>query len=149
MDDPFSSLDPLVGRRIFDKLKVWQLSSGKTIILATHQQQFFQDADTLTVLNRGNVVVHGVSKDVRVQVDEWVKEHQVDVNGNNVESDIIENDIKTLEHEKKLSKKISAKNHEILEVKEDEKINKIVQEEKISSKSLTVKDQINYYSVLG
>mmetsp|Transcript_41265 Transcript_41265/g.34755 ORF Transcript_41265/g.34755 Transcript_41265/m.34755 type:complete len:105 (+) Transcript_41265:217-531(+) len=41
LDDPFSSLDPIVGQQIFEE-SILQYLKGKTVILVTHQIAFFK-----------------------------------------------------------------------------------------------------------
>eukprot|EP00801_Mesodinium_rubrum_P000140 Mrub_00140.p1 GENE.Mrub_00140~~Mrub_00140.p1 ORF type:complete len:1272 (+),score=145.19 Mrub_00140:200-3817(+) len=82
LDDPFSSLDPIVSQQIFEEA-VMQYLKGKTVILVTHQIAFFKYADSLTFLNKGKIVKNGKYDDLKEYInlnyDEFVSTEKVEV----------------------------------------------------------------------
>jgi ABC-2 type transport system ATP-binding protein len=65
LDEPFSGLDPL-NQDLFLSLIHELRERGATVILSAHQMQLVERvADTILVLNRGRVVLHGSLADIR------------------------------------------------------------------------------------
>ncbi|OMJ94726.1 hypothetical protein SteCoe_2068 [Stentor coeruleus] len=58
LDDPLSSVDPEVGNYMFKKC-IKGLLKNKTVVLATHQKRFIQQADKILVLDDGNIEFFG------------------------------------------------------------------------------------------
>lgn len=58
LDDPLSALDAKVGRRVFQRCIKGYLK-GKTVVLATNQLQFVEDADTVLYMKDGRVAEAG------------------------------------------------------------------------------------------
>jgi ATP-binding cassette subfamily C (CFTR/MRP) protein 4 len=58
LDDPLSAVDARVGRQLFERC-LTGLLGGKTRVLVTHQLHFIRDADAISVLHAGRVVMQG------------------------------------------------------------------------------------------
>ncbi|XP_046746881.1 ATP-binding cassette sub-family C member 4-like isoform X4 [Diprion similis] len=58
LDDPLSAVDTRVGRQLFEECIIGFLK-GKTRILVTHQLQYLRQADTVVVLDHGNIKYRG------------------------------------------------------------------------------------------
>lgn len=54
LDDPLSSVDTLVGRRIFQEC-ILNFLKNKTVVLVTHQLHFLQEVDRIVLLDEGRV----------------------------------------------------------------------------------------------
>ncbi|XP_047107183.1 ATP-binding cassette sub-family C member 4-like [Schistocerca piceifrons] len=63
LDDPLSAVDTHVGKHLFDEC-INSYLSGKTRILVTHQLQYLQGADSIMILNKGNVECQGTFEDI-------------------------------------------------------------------------------------
>ncbi|XP_046853156.1 ATP-binding cassette sub-family C member 4-like isoform X2 [Xenia sp. Carnegie-2017] len=58
MDDPFSAVDSIVGRHIFDEC-IRGILKTKVCILVSHQLQYLKDSDSILCLHEGNLVGYG------------------------------------------------------------------------------------------
>ncbi|XP_050276334.1 putative ABC transporter C family member 15 [Quercus robur] len=65
LDDPFSAVDAHTGTYLFKKC-LMQLLSQKTVIYATHQVEFLDDADLVLVMKAGKIVQSGKYEDLIV-----------------------------------------------------------------------------------
>lgn len=58
MDDPISALDANVKKKIFLNVFMKKLK-GKTRVLVTHAVDFLHLVDTIIMMKKGEVVMHG------------------------------------------------------------------------------------------
>ena len=58
MDDPISALDANVKKKIFINVFLKKLK-GKTRVLVTHAVDFLHLVDTIIMMKKGEVVMHG------------------------------------------------------------------------------------------
>ena len=58
MDDPISALDANVKKKIFINVFMKKLK-GKTRVLVTHAVDFLHLVDTIIMMKKGEVVMHG------------------------------------------------------------------------------------------
>ena len=58
LDNPLSALDANICRRVFRNCII-EFLKGTLRILVTHQKQFLQESDSVTVLNAGKIEYHG------------------------------------------------------------------------------------------
>ncbi|KAJ3017801.1 ATP-binding cassette sub- C member 8 [Thoreauomyces humboldtii] len=64
LDDPLSSLDPLVGKTVLEGTILRRLKST-TVVLATHDLRVASKADLVLVFDKGHVVERGTAKQLR------------------------------------------------------------------------------------
>ena len=65
-DDPFSSLDAYVGKKIFEKT-IKEYLKGKTILVITHFLQYIPKMDYVIKMNEGEIVYYGNVQDTEKQ----------------------------------------------------------------------------------
>lgn len=67
MDEPFSGVDPVNFRLFMEILQEYQMSTGATAILSTHNMKSVEElCSDVILLNKGNVEVSGNVSDVRM-----------------------------------------------------------------------------------
>ena len=65
MDEPFSGLDP-INVRLLKEAFLTMRERGKTLIFSTHQMETVEElCESIAIVDRGRVVVHGSVRDVR------------------------------------------------------------------------------------
>jgi ABC-2 type transport system ATP-binding protein len=65
MDEPFSGLDP-VNVRLLKEAFLEMRDRGKTLIFSTHQMETVEElCESIAIIDRGRVVVHGTVRDVK------------------------------------------------------------------------------------
>ncbi len=74
LDEPTSGLDPASRRSLWDYLRQMRLSAGTTVFLTTHYLEEAEGADSVTILNHGQVVASGTPAEVTAAlVDEHLE----------------------------------------------------------------------------
>lgn len=66
LDEPTSGLDPRMTRQIFDVI-IAQTAERQSVLLTTHDLTYAQEADSLVILNHGQVVTQGSPEEVLAQ----------------------------------------------------------------------------------
>jgi ABC-2 type transport system ATP-binding protein len=65
MDEPFTGLDP-VNVRLLKEAFIEMRDRGKTLIFSTHQMETVEElCESIAIIDRGRVVVHGALRDVK------------------------------------------------------------------------------------
>jgi ABC-2 type transport system ATP-binding protein len=73
LDEPTTGLDPASRRNLWEYLTEVRASVGTTIFLTTHYLEEAEEADTICVVNRGQVVALGTPEELkRSLVREWM-----------------------------------------------------------------------------
>lgn len=77
LDDPLAAVDTKVARHIFDKC-IRGVLKEKACILCTHHISYLWDADTVLVVDNGEIVSAGAPSDVLPAYTESVKRSSTD-----------------------------------------------------------------------
>lgn len=73
LDEPTSGLDPLSRRNLWSYLRDVRKEGGTTVFLTTHYLEEAEDADTVCIINKGQIVSQGTPAHVRSElVDEFL-----------------------------------------------------------------------------
>jgi ABC-2 type transport system ATP-binding protein len=70
LDEPTAGLDPASRRNLWEYLRQVRQESGTTIFLTTHYLDEAEEADTICIINHGQIVSHGSPQDVKSQLIE-------------------------------------------------------------------------------
>ncbi|MDZ4168647.1 MAG: ABC transporter ATP-binding protein [Coriobacteriia bacterium] len=73
VDEPLASLDPLLKRKLTHDFATILRAEGVTVIYVTHDQdEALVVADSVAIMNRGRIVVHGPTEEIAgLAEDEW------------------------------------------------------------------------------
>ncbi|KAJ3136750.1 hypothetical protein HK100_001397 [Physocladia obscura] len=69
LDDPMAALDAHVGKEIFSRAIKGTVSSGKTVIMATHQLHLLPNFDQILVLDGGRIVQNSTFEKLMLDTD--------------------------------------------------------------------------------
>ena len=64
LDDPFSSLDIKIGKRLFEEC-IKGLLKNSLVILVTHHLNYLREADRIMLMREGNVVAEGTFEEIQ------------------------------------------------------------------------------------
>jgi ABC-2 type transport system ATP-binding protein len=65
LDEPTAGLDPASRRNLWEYLRKVRYESGTTIFLTTHYLEEAEEADTICMINRGQILAYGSPQDVK------------------------------------------------------------------------------------
>ena len=78
LDEPTAMLDPNGRKEVLKAVRELNQTEGVTVILITHYMEEVVFADDVYVMDNGNVVMHGVPREIFSRVDE-LKKYRLDV----------------------------------------------------------------------
>jgi ABC-2 type transport system ATP-binding protein len=85
MDEPFSGLDP-VNVQLLKEAFLEMRDRGKTLIFSTHQMETVEElCESIAIIDRGHVVVHGTVRDVKRAMGRQVVRLATDGDGSGIE----------------------------------------------------------------
>ena len=85
MDEPFTGLDP-INVRLLKEAFLEMKERGKTLIFSTHQMETVEElCESIAIVDRGRVVVHGAVRDVKRAMGRQVVRLATDGDGQGVE----------------------------------------------------------------
>ena len=65
LDEPTSGLDPQSRKALWNAVFELNRNSGTTIFLTTHYMEEAAEADDIVIMNKGNIVAHGTSDELK------------------------------------------------------------------------------------
>ena len=151
MDEPFSGLDPLIRRQMQDELVELQEKLQKTIIFVTHDlHEALKLGDRIAIMRNGEVVQEGTPEEIVTQpADEYVQEFVQDASPAKVltASSILEpakvllyawegpkTALTLLRSHKRKAAFVVDKNHKLLGVTKEDKLEKLLAQETVPDK---------------
>ena len=65
LDEPTTGLDPQTRRRVWDVLHTLRRETGMTLFLTTHYMEEAADADTVVIMDDGNIAAEGTPHELK------------------------------------------------------------------------------------
>ena len=78
LDEPTAMLDPNGRKEVLKAVRELNKKEGVTVILITHYMEEVVFADDVYVMDRGQIVMHGVPREIFSRVDQ-LKKYRLDV----------------------------------------------------------------------
>ena len=123
LDDPLSALDAKVGRKVFE-LAIKKFLKKKTVLLATHQNQFMKEVDHIFLFEKGEIIKQGSFLEFKKDMSNFFDTQEKNIEENTSSS----NDLEEQKKQEELNKMLATSAH--ISFKKNPNFSEIVNKQK-------------------